>query len=286
MTVEADQLAPVATAPRGAPPGRWELPILRWVLRRHRRALLGWSIAMAVVAAIYGSFYPLMGDTAEMEALVASLPEALVAAMGYDAIGTAAGYLTSTVYGLLGPILLLVYGLGFAARVLAGEEESGELELESAAAVSRRRLLLERYLAVVVGIACLAAVTGAATWLLVVLLDMDVAGGPLAGATVGLALLGLALASVTFAVGAATGRRSPALVAGAAVGVAAFMSNALAPMLDNGAWLERLSPFWWYLGEEPLLQGLQPWGALGLLALTLVALAVAVLAYDRRDLHV
>lgn len=262
------------------------LPVLRWVLRQQRRALLGWALSMAAVCAIYVSFYPLMGDSGELEALIAGLPEGLVVAMGYDAIGTAAGYLESTVYGLLAPILLLVFAVAFGARLIAGDEEAGQLELEAAAPIGRVRALLERYAALVLAVALLALVAGVATAALVLALDMDVALSGVAAATVGLGLLVVALGTVAFAVGAVTGRRAWALGLGAGLAVASFMANALGPMLEDGAWLERASPFWWYLGNDPLVEGLEVAGPLALVALTAVALGVAVVAYDRRDLGV
>ncbi len=279
--------SPPATSPSPQHAGTANgVPVLRWVLREQRRALIGWAVAMAAVSAIYVSFYPLMGDSGELEALIEGLPEGLVVAMGYDAIGTAAGYLESTVYALLGPILLLVFAVATGARLVAGAEETGELELESAAPIGRGRVLMERYAALVVSIVLLATVTGLVSALLVATLDMDVAFGPLAGATVGLALLVLAHGTVAFAVGAATGRRAWALGVGAGFAVAAFMANALGPMLEDGAWLEQASTFWWYLGNDPLVEGLGLAGSLALLVVTGVALVLAVVAYDRRDLGV
>ena len=267
-------------------PSLGALPVLRWVLRVQRRALLGWGIALALVTALYVSFWPAMGDTQEMQALIDSMPEALVTAMGYDAISSPAGYLESTVYALLAPILMLVFALATGARLIAGEEEVGALELEAAGPVGRRRLLLERYAALVLGVVWLGTLTGVVSLTLARALGMDIGTWPLIGATIGLILLVLALGSVAFAVGAATGRRAVALAAGATVAVLGYMANALAPLLDDGAWLERLSPFFWYLGNDPLNEGLGVPGALALAALALVSLGVAVLAYDRRDLGV
>ncbi|MFO7779596.1 MAG: ABC transporter permease subunit [Nitriliruptoraceae bacterium] len=272
--------------PLAAVPSAGALPVLRWVLRVHRRALIGWGVALGLVTALYVSFWPAMGDTQEMQALIDSMPEALVTAMGYDAISSPAGYLESTVYALLAPILMLVFALAFGARLIAGDEESGAMELEATGPVGRRRVLLERYAALVLGVVWLGALTGVVALTLARALGMDIGTGPLLGATVGLGLLVLALGSVAFAVGAATGRRALALTVGATVAVFGYMADALAPLLDDGAWLERLSPFFWYLGNDPLNEGLGVAGALALAALTLVSLGVAVLAYDRRDLGV
>jgi ABC-2 type transport system permease protein len=214
------------------------------------------------------------------------MPDGLVSALGYDTIGTAAGYLQSTVYGLLAPILMLVFALGFAARVLAGEEEDGSLELETAAPISRVRSLLERYLALLVGIVWLGAITGAVSLVLVSALEMEVGTAELIATTLGLTVFTTALASVAFAVGAATGRRVVALAAGAGLAVVAYIANALASFMDDGAWLERLSPFGWYLGNEPLVNGLSLGGVAALLVLTLVCIVTAVVTFDRRDLGV
>ncbi len=270
-----------ATVARVGRPGS----VLRWVLRGQRRALLLWAVAVALVSGIYAGFYELL-DVAEMEALVDSMPPGLAAAMGYDQLGTATGYLEFTVYGLLGPILVLVFAIGFAARTLAGQEEDGSLELEVTAAVGRRRVLLERYAALVVQVAVLVAAITAVVGVLVAAIDMPVGAVGLAAAGLGMLLLVLAIASVTFATGAVTGRRAIALAVGAVVAVGGFVADALADLLDDGRWMEALSPFSWYLSGDPLAEGVDVVGFAALLGLSVVAVAVAVPAFERRDLGV
>ncbi len=257
--------------------------VLRWALRQQRRATVGWAVAVAAVSGIYASFFDVI-DASEMEALVEGMPEALVTALGYDRLGSAAGFLESTVYGLLGPILILVFGIGYGARVLAGAEEDGSLELELTSAVGRRQVLLERYAALVVQLAILAVAVTAVVLPLVAALDMDVAvGGVLAGG-LGLFLLALAVSSVGFAAGAVTGRRVIGLAVGAGVAVAGYLADALAGLLEDGRWLEAVSPFAWYLSGDPLVEGIDVAGFGVLLAVALVALGVAVVVFDRRDL--
>ncbi|MGM0818723.1 MAG: ABC transporter permease subunit, partial [Actinomycetota bacterium] len=120
------------------------LAVLTGVLRLQRRALGLWAVALAAVTALYASFYPTMGTTAEMQGLVDSLPEGMITAFGWEDITSPAGYLSSTVYGLIAPALLLVHAVALGARLLAGQEEDGTLELEASAPVGRRRLLAER----------------------------------------------------------------------------------------------------------------------------------------------
>jgi ABC-2 type transport system permease protein len=273
---------PVQTAPVRRASG---LPITTWVLRQQRRAITGWSIALAAVSAIYVGFYPAMGGE-EMDDLIATLPEALVDGLGYGAIGTAPGYLDSTVYSLLGPALMLVFAIGFGARVVAGQEEDGTLELELTLPVDRRRVLLERFVALVAQLLALSAVVFVVVAVMVLALDMEVAVGNIGAATLGLFLLALAMGTVSLGAGAATGRKTAGLAAGAGLAVAGFMANVLAPLVEGGGWLESISPFAWYLGGDPLTQGIDWAGFGGLLAITVVALAVALPLFGRRDLGV
>jgi ABC-2 type transport system permease protein len=90
---------------------------------------------------------------------------------------------------------------------------------------------------------------------------------------------------VAFAVGAATGRRGIALGTAAAVAVAAYLLSYLSPIAE-APWMERISPFHWYIGAEPLATGVD-WPGLGLLAALAVLAAVGgAAAFDRRDLMV
>jgi ABC-2 type transport system permease protein len=263
------------------------LPVFAAVLRERRRSLLGWAIALAAVCGIYVAFWPAMGDGAEMQALIDNMPEGLVTAMGYEGIGTPAGYLESTVFGLLGPALLLVFAIGTGARLLAGEEEDGTLELELTHPVSRSRVLAERLLALVVVVVGLTLVVFATTVGLVTALDMDVATEGIAAASVGMGLLVLTFGLLTLGVGAATGRRGVALSVGAGLAVLTYVADAVAPMVAWGGWLEAVSPFSWYLGPEPLVAGFAPevlGGMAGLVAVMLVALAAGTARLGRRDL--
>jgi ABC-2 type transport system permease protein len=260
--------------------------VFAWALRQNRRALVLWSVAIAAVSAMYASFFPMM-DGPEMESLVEGMPEGLVAALGYDRLGTAAGYLESTVYGLLGVVLMMVFALTYGARVLAGVEEDGSLELEITSAVSRRRVLLERFTSLAVQLAVMATAVTLAMVLIVAGVDeMDVSLGGLLAAGLGLFLFALAVGGNTFAVGAATGRRGLALGVGTAFGVLAYLADAFAGMLDDGRWLEALSPFSWYLSGDPLVEGIDVAGFGGLVLLTAVALTVAMTTFERRDLGV
>ena len=258
---------------------------VRWQLSRQRRTLIGWAVALAAVAGIYIPFYPAMGGP-ELQSLVDALPRDLVSALGYDRIGTPEGYLTSTVFGLLGPALLVVFGIGLGARTIAGEEEAGGLELAASAPVRRDVLLAGRIIAMHAQIALLAVVTFVVSVVLSESIGLGVSAANIAAASLGLNLLAIAFATVTLAAGAATGRRGIAVAVGAGVALTSFVADALSGIVERGDLLERLSPFSWYLAGDPVAQGVPLTGYALLGALTFVAWGVALLRFTRRDLGV
>ncbi|MFA9432378.1 ABC transporter permease [Egicoccus sp. AB-alg2] len=281
--------ADTITAPRSGDHGAataGPLAVLRGVLRDRRRTLLLWSLAIAAVTAVYVSFYPAMGDGADLSAFVENMPEGLVSALGYDNIATPGGYLSSTVFGILGPALLLVFGIGWGGRTLAGAEEDGTLELELTHPVSRTQVYAERLLGLWLGLLLLVTIVFVVAFGLVTALDMELATSNLLAGTVGLFLLGLALSTVALAVGAATGRRGVAVGAAAGLAVVAFVADAIGPLVDGLGWLTDVSPWSWYLAGEPLLEGFDVTGLALLAALTAVATVAGLVRYRQRDLGV
>lgn len=261
------------------------LPVLAGVLRAQRRSLLWWGVALALVSSLYIGLYPSMGAGGEMEDLVEQLPDAMVAAFGYDQIGSAGGWITSTVYRLIAPVLLLVFGIAAGARLLAGEEEDGSLELELTSPVARGRLYLERLLALWVDVLVLVGVVAVVTLALVLGLDLDVPLVNVLAGAAALLLLVLGFATLAFAVGAATGRRTPGLAVAAGLAVLAYVFDALGPTV-GAEWMTVVSPFSWYIEVSPLTHGVQP-ARLAVLALVPVVAGVAgSLRFTRRDLMV
>ena len=89
---------------------------------------------------------------------------------------------------------------------------------------------------------------------------------------------------ISIAVGAATGRRSWAIGAGAGVAVLGYGLDAVGGSNDDLTWLANLSPYHWAFGNAPLAEGFD-WAGLGLLwGLSAALIAVAVWALSRRDI--
>lgn len=262
---------------------RRPLPIFRRWLRDGWRGQLGWSLGLAAAAFLYLPLYPAM-QSPELSSLLDSLPPELVRTIGYQDIATGAGYTQATFYGLIGFVLITIAGIGWGAAVTGTAEESGALELTLAHGVGRVQYALESALALLARLLVLGLVAFALVWAMNGPGELDLDPGNLLAVTTAWMGLGLFSASAAFAAGAATGRRAPALGAGAGVAVVGYVLQAVANNSEDLDGLRLFSPYAWAFHQHPLASG---WDLAGLAALwggSAVLLALATLALARRDI--
>jgi ABC-2 type transport system permease protein len=257
-------------------------PFAKW-LRDWRRSIIGWTLTLAAIGGMYAAFWPTF-DKPEIKDLLAAYPKAVMEALNFSDIESAAAYLTATVFGLVVGTLIAVYAVAAGTRAIAGDEEAGTLELILAYPVSRVRLALERFGAF------LASATLIVIALMLVLLAESepahfegVSLGNSAAMHLQLLLFAAFHGAVGFAAGAATGRRAAGLGAGGAVIVFGFVANGVLPQVQGFAWTRSISPYHWLVDGRPLANGLQISNALLMIALTVVLIAVGIWFFDRRD---
>ena len=251
-----------------------------------RRSLLGWAVAISAVAATYAAFWPTL-NTPEMQRAVQNYPEALREGLNYNDLTTPAGYLGSSVYGLLIPLLVTVFAIAWGTQAVAGDEEAGTLDLLLAHPVSRTRVALQRFAALAAALLLVGAVLLLAMLAIAGPAELEgITAAELAAATTQLALFGACLGALAFAVGAATGRKALALGIGAGVAVLTYLASGFFPQVEGLEWTRQVSPWHWYLGGEPLKNGLQTGDSLLLLAVTALLVAVGTWVFNRRDVAV
>src|SRR3970282_2133109 len=78
------------------------------------------------------------------------------------------------------------------------------------------------------------------------------------GINVGLLLLGLFFGTFAAAVGAWRGRIAGAQGLAITLAVGSFFAHSFAPLVEELAGLEKLTPFYWFLQGDPLLEGPSP----------------------------
>jgi ABC-2 type transport system permease protein len=257
-------------------------------LRDVRRSFLWWSVGIVGLVAMIVAVYPSVRDNPGLNKLVEDYPEALKAFIAFGGAvdyASPAGYLGSELFSFMLPLVFLLALVGRAAAILAGEEEAGTLESLLANPISRRRLVLEKLGALVAE----AVGLGGVLWLSLVvgtrIAGMEVGALRLAAASVAALLLALAFGTVAFAIGAATGHRARAIAVTAALAVASYLVNGLAPLVDALDPFQKLSLFFHYAASDPLRSGLDGPHVAVLVLVAVVASAVSPFLFERRDIH-
>ncbi|MEA9999111.1 ABC transporter permease subunit [Cryobacterium sp. RTS3] len=265
---------------------RTPLPLFGKSLSDGWRAVLGWCLGIAAASMLYLPLYPSMASTSEMQKLIDSLPKALIRTLNYDQISTGAGYTQATLFGLMGFLLISIATIGWGAAMLGGDEESGQLELTLAHGVTRVQVVVERFAALVLRVAIIAAVM----FVLVAALNgpskLGIDLGYLAQTCLLFAGLVLLSGTVAMLCGALTGRRVWGIGGGAFVAVVGYVFNALGNQSADLEWLHGLSPYYWAFGNFPLTNGGQPIALLAFYGGSLLVAAATALVLRRRDIGV
>ncbi len=256
-------------------------------VREAYRAMLWWSAGLILLVSVMCAAFPSVRGNKGISDLIEQYPEAL---KGFVAFGgeldysTGPGFLGSELFALMVPLLLIIAAVGAGARAVAGEEEGGTLDLLLANPLSRRRLVIEKLVALAAELLVLLVVL----WIALVvgghLASMDVSATHLAAATLSAGLLALDYGCIALLFGSAFGRRAVAVGGAAAAAVAAYLVSSLAPLLDALEPMRRISPFYHYSASDPLRHGLELGHVAVLAAIALLASATALAALDRRDL--
>ena len=258
-------------------------PLLGKALHDLRSHVAGYGGGLALTAALYTLLFPAMGETiADIE-----LPAAYEAFLGTAELGTARGFLQVEFFSFWLPLLIAIYAIITATGQLAGEEGEGTLEMTLAQPVSRRRVLLERFVALTIGVAliCTGASLGFAVALPLIdagdLTLLEVLIAPFAMVPFGVALIALGLFAGTVA---PTRGQASAVVA--AFVVAAYVADVVPDLATKLDALRYTSLFYYADAKHVLIDGVVPWRIAVELAAAGVLLLLAIAGFEGREIGI
>lgn len=249
----------------------------------HQGVMLGMVSIVFYLGLLFGVFWALLPTTI-FEALEA-LPEALINAIGGADMSTAEGWFVGEMFSITAPIAIFVLTILMGTRALAGEEEGHTMGLLLASPVSRPRVLLAKAGTMVIYATLVGVATFLGSWIGGLIGDTGIGVAEFAAISLPLTLLGLVMGGVALLLSAATGRSRLAAYGASGIAVASYFAFAFFPVSESLAGWAKASPFYYYLGSDPLLNGFN-WGHAGVLAGVFVALvALAIPLFQKRDLR-
>jgi ABC-2 type transport system permease protein len=151
--------------------------------------------------------------------------------------------------------------------------------------ISKTHIVVEKTIAMVTYSMVLGVISFAATWVGVLLGGLDLSGWDIAATSALLTLLGLAFGALALVIGAATGRSHLASAITAGVAVAAYFVWSFFPLSASFEGWAVVSPFHYYLGSDPLVNGMDWTDAAVLAAVFLALVAISPRLWERRDLR-
>jgi ABC-2 type transport system permease protein len=251
-----------------------------------RVALFWWCVAMLLLSISTMAFYPsIEKNNADMQNMLDRMPQGIKAMIGGEIdLTSVKGYVSLRAFGFFYPFLMLAFAVNYGASLIGSEEENKTFKLLLSMPIPRWRVVLEKYAALVVFtlIVLLVSYLGFIVGAILVGVDHYSPGDLLAG-TMNMFPLTLFFASLALAL---TGlRNGRGLALGGVLGLAAvtFLITSLAETATMPAWMNKLSPWYYYNGANVLREGFEIGHIALLLVLSVILVGLGVWGFERRD---
>jgi ABC-2 type transport system permease protein len=138
--------------------------VIAWELRRRRWFIIWWTIGIAsLIAMTVLAYKAIGGDAKQLDSTFNNLSSSAGGFFGGSDFFSPIGYMSSQIYYILLPILVIIMATTLAAGLMNRDENDNTVEYTLARAMSRRRLLYAKALVWLMVIAVVCALTYAVT---------------------------------------------------------------------------------------------------------------------------
>ncbi|PSQ18033.1 ABC transporter permease [Halobacteriales archaeon QS_8_69_26] len=260
--------------------------VLRYEGRRRLKGSVYLGVGLGLFALLFAPFYPAVKESGEqLQEYVENLPPAIRAAFGLDAFTTIEGFLATEFYAFAWVLLLGVYLAYRAGGAVAGDVESGRIDMVLSAPVSRAGVVLGTVGSLLVPIAVCNLLVPPAVYATVLLAGETIAVPRLLAVHALSVPYFLACVGIGTVLSVAVGRASVAERGAIAAVFGLFLVDTLTTTDPDLEPVGAVSPTRHYDPTAVLVRAEYDLvGAGVLLAGTVALVAVAVVVFRRRDL--
>lgn len=255
--------------------------VVRKTLRDLRWQVVGWGLGLAGLAAMLVLLYPAIAEQFEGVELEN---------IGFGEIGDLSNprEFFQVEFFTWAPVLLTVFAIIVGGALLAREEGVGTLELLLSQPLTRRALFLGKAAGGALAVVGVLLLAGGGFLLTAPWIDLKghVAVGELTVAPLSLLTLTwfvLAATMLTATLTPTRGRAVALMTAAAFVGYAFYIAAGLVPSIE---WMQYLTPYYYSDAQRVLTEGTVWWHQGLLLAAATVCAALALVAFERREIGV
>lgn len=260
--------------------------ILAWEIKQRHTYIMWWSIATFLLMIMLVSLYPsIHKEAAQLNQVMAQLPESIRAMRGSSDITSPVGYLNGELYYMTLPMLYIIMSIGLGASILAKDEQAHTLELLLSRPVSRGALLFAKAMSVVVIVFFVGSISFVTTYVLGRIIGLDVGFWHLLVTNVYCLLFSLAFGAIAFLFTATSIARR------ASIGLAtllAFGGYLLVSMSSLAEWVNTVSkafPYHYYNPYQLLLGHMSAGLNIFLATIFGVVAIFSYMSFRRRDIE-
>ena len=265
--------------------------VFRKTLRDLRAPAAAWGIGLAILGAAMVFVFSSVranGALQKYDALVRGLAPAILAMVGGEDIVSVAefeGFMRLEFLNVV-PAILAVFAVAEGSAAVAREEERRTIDLLMAQPVRRWRVVVEKSAAIAVGTYAIAAATGLGLLIATRFVRVEHPWHRLLLGAANAVPPALVVGALSLLGSCTLRRRLHAVILGAAFLVASFFLNVVGQVAEVIRPWRKLSVFYWHTSAPPLSGEVFPCRMAVLLAVAAVLVAVAAIAFNRKDLAV
>lgn len=269
--------------PRG---GRNLTVLLGHILGLQARSVAIWGVVFGAFGVMMASIFPAMGDVAQLEEYIQSFPEGLMQAAGVEdmaSMTTIEGFLDAEIFGLVAPLALPFFAILAAAGAIAGAEENGTIDVLMGNPLPRWQLVAAYFVGIAISLAGILAIFGAFLWGSARLFDLDLSLETAVEGVFGLWPLGIFFGGLALLLSALFHRRALVVGISGVVLLGMYVLDALGGIVEEFEGIRNLSVIYHY--GSPITDGIDQASFAGVCAVAVVLVALAMLAFRRRDIY-
>lgn len=248
-------------------------------LRVRARGVVIWGVAVGLYAGVMVVAYPSLEGELDLDVY----PEAFRNASGITDMGTIGGFLGAQFFNYIGPLVLSFFPILALSATIAGAEERGTMDVLLGKPLPRWQLVVGSFVAVAISLLGILAILALFTWLSATLSDVDLSFGAALEGALNLWPVSLFFGGLTLLCSAIFRRRVLAIAIPAAVLFGMYLLDVVGGLAEDMEGLQSLSAFYYY--GSGITEGMDWANFAGLALAALVPVALAVLAFRRRDIY-
>lgn len=251
-------------------------------VRGQLRSVFIWGVILGLYGAAMVATFPSLGGVEQREQMMNAYPEGMLEAFGITSMSTIEGFLHGQFFNLA-PLALSFFPMLAFAGAIAGAEERGSMDILLGNPIPRWQLVVGSSLATGISLLAIIAATGALTYGTAILMEVELPLRAVTEAVLNLWPICMFFGGLAMLCSAVFHRRALAIAVPGILMFAMYLLSALGNVSENLEGYRVYSVFHHY--GSAITDGIDSASFFGVTAFALAFVALAVIAFSRRDIY-